>query len=261
MNRRQFLRLMPACTALATGCATVRSEARLRVLTYNLHHGEGEDAKLDLERIARVIQESRADLVALQEVDVRAQRTGRVDQAAEYVRMTGLHGQFGKAIDFQGGAYGGMLLSRWPLSEFQVHTLPNPEKREQRIALSARVSPPGLAPLRFVGTHLDASRDDGDRWLQAARLQELFGVDPGPVILAGDFNDRPESRVMQRMFADWEDASAAAPAPTIPAGKPTARIDYVLLRPRGGWRVTRTEVIAEAVASDHRPVLVELMGY
>ncbi len=236
------------------------SGERLRVMTFNLHHGEGEDGKLDLERIARVIRESRADLVALQEVDVRTQRTGRVDQAAEYIRLTGLHGQFGKAIDFQGGAYGGMLLSRWPISDFQVHALPNPVKREQRIALSARIAPPGMTPLRFVGTHLDASRDDGDRWVQAARLQEWFGSDPGPVILAGDFNDQPESRVMQRLLADWEDASAAAPAPTIPARNPTARIDFVLLRPRSGWRVNRSEVLVEAMASDHRPVLVELMG-
>jgi len=96
--------------------------------------------------------------------------------------------------------------------------------------------------------------------VQAARLQEWFGSDPGPVILAGDFNDQPESRVMQRLLADWEDASAAAPAPTIPARNPTARIDFVLLRPRSGWRVNRSEVLAEAMASDHRPVLVELMG-
>jgi endonuclease/exonuclease/phosphatase family metal-dependent hydrolase len=62
------------------------------------------------------------------------------------------------------------------------------------------------------------------------------------------------------MFDHWEDASAASPAPTIPAGKPTARIDYVLLRPPGAWRVQSSEVLAEPVASDHRPLLVELLS-
>ena len=41
----------------------------LRVLTYNIHHGEGTDGKLDLDRIARVIKAAEPDIVALQEVD------------------------------------------------------------------------------------------------------------------------------------------------------------------------------------------------
>jgi hypothetical protein len=265
MKRREFLQMMSLSTVvLGAGCAS-RSvlpgfmRRPLRVMTYNLHHGEGIDGKLDLERIARVIRDSRADLVALQEIDVNTQRTGRVDQAAEYIRLTGLYGQFGKAIDFQGGAYGGMLLSRWPLEDFRVHALPNPEKREQRIAISARIHPPGQPRFQFVGLHLDASRGDDDRWLQAARLQELFGSATEPVILAGDFNDRPESRVMQKLLTEWEDASAGNPMPTIPAEKPDARIDFVLLpRSRSPWKVDRSEVLGEAVASDHRSVVVQL---
>lgn len=258
MNRREFLRLAPAGAAIVTGCASLGASRSLRVLSYNLHHGEGVDGRLDLERIARVIRDSRADLVALQEIDVNTQRTGRVDQAAEYVRLTGLHGQFGKAIDFQGGAYGQMLLSRWPLEDFAVHLLPNPSQREQRIAVSARISPPDLPSFRFIGTHLDHVSDDGDRWLQAGRLQDLFANDLLPAIMAGDFNARPESRVMTRMLSLWADASAGNPMPTIPAEKPDARIDFVLVRPPGAWRVKHSEVLAEAVASDHRPLLVEL---
>jgi endonuclease/exonuclease/phosphatase family metal-dependent hydrolase len=268
MSRREFLKMMPVATTavVAAGCAGSAGNlpihfAPLRVMTYNLHHGEGVDGKVDLERIARVIRESKADLVALQEVDVKTQRTGRVDQAAEYIRLTGLFGQFGKAIDFQGGAYGGMLLSRWPMEDFTVDLLPNPANREQRIAISARVRVPRLGEFRFVGVHLDASRGDDDRWLQVARLQELFGGSKDPVLLAGDFNDRPGSRVMQRMLADLEDASAGNPLPTIPAEKPEGRIDYVLLRPRGWWHQGRqSQVLEEPVASDHRPVLVELKG-
>lgn len=260
MNRRQFLRTVPALATVATGCASLGSRRSFRVLTYNLHHAEGVDGRVDLERIAKVIRDSRADLVALQEIDVNTERTGRVDQAAEYLRLTGLHGQFGKAIDFQGGAYGQMILSRWPLTDFTVHRLPNPAKREQRIAVSARIAPPGLPEFRFIGTHLDATGDDGDRWLQAGRLQDLFANDLVPSIMAGDFNARPESRVMTRMLSLWADASVANPMPTIPAEKPDARIDFVLVKPPGAWRVKHSEVLPEAVASDHRPVLVELVS-
>ncbi len=259
MNRRQFLRAAPAtAAALAAGCTLAGGRTALRVLTYNLHHGEGVDGRVDLERIARIIRECRADVVALQEVDVSTERTGRVDQAAEYLRLTGMHGNFGKAIDFQGGAYGMMLLSRWPLADFTVHRLPNPSKREQRLAVSARISPPGRPAFRFIGTHLDASREDGDRWLQAGRLQDLFANDLVPAIMAGDFNDRPESRVMTRMLSLWQDAAADRPEPTIPADRPNDRIDFVLVRPPGAWRVVRTQVLPESTASDHRPVLAEL---
>ena len=46
---------------------------RLRVLSYNIHHGRGSDGKVDLERIAQVIRGAKPDIVALQEVktDIR----------------------------------------------------------------------------------------------------------------------------------------------------------------------------------------------
>lgn len=90
---------------------------RIRVLTYNIHHGEGLDGKVDLGRIAQVIQQAAPDVVALQEVDLGTERTGRVDQAAELGRLTGLHAVFGKAFDYSGGRYGAALLSRWSIQE------------------------------------------------------------------------------------------------------------------------------------------------
>ncbi len=50
-------------------------------MTYNIHHGEGTDGKLDLERIAALIKQEQADIVALQEVDRSATRTGKRDLA------------------------------------------------------------------------------------------------------------------------------------------------------------------------------------
>jgi len=76
------------------------------VLTYNIHHGEGVDGKLDLVRIAKVIQEVEPDIVALQEVDQNAGRSGQVDQAAELGRLTKMRSVFGGNIALQGGEYG-----------------------------------------------------------------------------------------------------------------------------------------------------------
>lgn len=260
MHRRFFL---PALTFSLVAAALhaaqpATSTPTLRVLSYNIHHGEGVDGKLDLVRLAAVITAARADVVALQEVDQNAKRTGGVDQAAELGRLTGLQVAYGKAMDFQGGAYGQALLSRWPLSDFTVHPLPNPAKVEPRIAIAATVRPPGQPAFRFVGTHLDATRDDTARWQQAARLIELFGTDATPTILIGDLNARPETRIIKALLPSFTDASAASPAPTIPAENPTGRIDFILLRPSTIWRVVSSTVIPEPVASDHRPLLVEL---
>jgi endonuclease/exonuclease/phosphatase family metal-dependent hydrolase len=70
MNRPDFRHALPATALAAGGCATSGQVRLLRVISYNLNPGEGTDGRVDLERSARVIRDSRADLVALQEIDV-----------------------------------------------------------------------------------------------------------------------------------------------------------------------------------------------
>ena len=89
--------------------------AELRVLTYNIHHGEGVDGKFDLRRIAEVIKSASPDLLALQEVDQGTARASGVDQPAELARLTGMEVVFGRNIEFEGGGYGTALLSRLPV--------------------------------------------------------------------------------------------------------------------------------------------------
>jgi endonuclease/exonuclease/phosphatase family metal-dependent hydrolase len=230
---------------------------RLRVLTYNIHHGEGTDGKLDLARIAKVISGEKPDLVALQEVDVNTTRTGGVDQAAELARLTGMHVVFGKAIDYQGGAYGNAVLSRFPITSHAVHPLPAKEGSEKRCGLAAVVRPwQGGPALTFVSTHLDHLRDESDRLAQADALQQALLKDTEQAtILAGDLNAVPGSETIKRFTGKWVDTGAEANAPTVPAARPNRRIDYVLLRPAAVWRAVETKVLEESVASDHRAVL------
>jgi endonuclease/exonuclease/phosphatase family metal-dependent hydrolase len=253
-----------ACLLLALFVPHARGEdaPRLRVLTYNIHHGEGTDGKLDLARIARVITDHKPDLVALQEVDVNTQRTGNVDQAAELAKLTGLHVVFGKSIDYRGGQYGNAVLSRFPVEKHAVHPLPGKPDAERRTALEVVVRPwEGGPPLTFVGTHLDHTRDETDRFRQAEEINRLLASDAqrDATILAGDLNAVPTSETIKKLAARWTDAAGErGAAPTVPAGNPRSRIDYVLLRPTGGWRVVEAAVPPEPVASDHRPVLAVL---
>jgi endonuclease/exonuclease/phosphatase family metal-dependent hydrolase len=261
MPRRTFC-LALAATATTAGCSTVPSTSpspTLRILTYNLHHGEGTDGQLDLARIARVITESQADLIGLQEVDRFATRTGKVDQAAEYQRLTGLTGWYGAAMPFQGGEYGQLLLSRWPLLEPRVLRLPGTPGREPRIVTTVLVNVPRLGQVRFANAHFDASQDDGDRLQQAQFLLQNFPADGLPTLIVGDLNDTPESPTVQRLLqAGWQDTAGAQAAPTVPAPRPTSRIDYLLAAPAGRWETVQSEVWPESVASDHRAVVATL---
>ncbi|HEX8912368.1 MAG TPA: endonuclease/exonuclease/phosphatase family protein, partial [Humisphaera sp.] len=235
--------------------------AFLRVLTYNIHHGAGEDGKIDLDRIARVIRDSGADLVVLQEVDRGTRRSGKVDQAKSLADRLKMHHAFGTAIRFEGGEYGNAVLSRWPLAGEKVEPLPNPGKKEARAAVVATADVPGVGPVGVVGTHL--SHDSADsRAAQAAAVGELaVKLDAKLVVLAGDFNAPPADPTLRPLTERWHDpaAGAAKPVLTYPADKPKARIDYVLIRKAdaAAWDAT-ARAVEEPVASDHRPVLVTL---
>jgi endonuclease/exonuclease/phosphatase family metal-dependent hydrolase len=230
--------------------------AEIRVLTYNIHHGEGTDGMLDLKRIADVILSARPDVVALQEVDNQTQRTGKVDQTGELGRLTGLHAVFGKAFEFSGGQYGAAILSRWPFERTEPRVLPGSEGHEIRPALTAWVKMGANGPgVTLVSTHLD-HQSEQERLTQAKRLLELLAGDHGnPIILAGDFNALASSPVMKLFGADWLNSNASEPRFTIPSEKPSRQIDFVLLHPAKRWQVIRTEAI-ESNASDHCALLV-----
>jgi endonuclease/exonuclease/phosphatase family metal-dependent hydrolase len=251
-----------ACILIAVACAATAARAagpaprRLRVLTYNIHHGEGTDGRLDLPRIARVISGQNPDLVALQEVDRKTRRTGNVDQPAELAKLTGMNAAFGRGIDFQGGEYGNAVLSRFNIDSTKVHALPVKEGEERRCALAVTVRPWDAGPeLVFVATHLN-HRDEAQRVREVEEIQRVLADERRPVVLAGDLNSRPATPPVQRFSAAWLDAAGSnvGSSFTSPSDKPVRRIDYVLLRP-ADWRVVETVVVNEPVASDHRPVL------
>ena len=105
--------MMTGCAEQHKRTATRSSVDTLRVLSYNIHHAEGMDGAVDLERIADLINRLEPDVVALQEVDQLVERTERVDQAMVLGELTSLTPVFGAFMDYQGGQYGMALLSRW----------------------------------------------------------------------------------------------------------------------------------------------------
>ncbi|NND99353.1 MAG: endonuclease [Pirellulaceae bacterium] len=231
--------------------------ATIRVLTYNIHHGEGVDGKLDLDRIANVIRSASPDVVFLQEVDQNAKRSDDVDQPAELAKLTGMHVVFGANIPLQGGHYGNAILSKFPITESDNVLLPNRNDGEQRGVLTATTMLGGM-PVRIYATHFDHRRNDEERYASAKRVNELVGQQPPePALFGGDINDVRSSRVIKELQKEWRIAGNVE-QPTIPVGNPERQIDFVFSRPSNRWKTSETKVLGETVASDHRPLLVIL---
>lgn len=249
--------------ALVVACFVVPVSAdqppRVRVLSYNIHHGEGTDGKLDLGRIAKIIKDAKPDLVALQEVDYTNDRTGRVDQATELAKLTGLTAVPGDNIDYRGGRYGNAALIRGKVLSHKNHPLPSLYPGEQRGVLATTVElGEGAPPVRFLCTHLDHRPKDAERLASVKFIRELMTQDDGLALLAGDLNALPDSEVLKQFGTHWENPLSTEPLPTFPAAEPIRQIDYVLARPKGQWRTVEATVLDEPIASDHRPLLVVL---
>lgn len=231
----------------------------IRVLSYNIKHGEGVDGKVDLSRAARIIKSVSPDIVALQEVDSGTKRTARVDQPKVLGELTGMQVAFGDNIPYQGGRYGNAVLSRLPIVRTQNHRLPSFYDGEQRGLFEIEVRPPGSSSsFLFFATHLDYRPEDHERVASASLINELV-ASRGEIaaLLVGDLNSEPMSRPIQELQKRWKQTTANSKL-TFPSPVPVKQIDYVMYYPAQRWCVLETKVLDERIASDHRPVLAVL---
>lgn len=231
----------------------------LRVMTYNIHVGVGMDKKLNLVRIAEVINRERPDLVGLQEVDRGVQRTEGKDEIAELAKLTRMDFSFAHNLDFQGGQYGVAILSRHLIARADHQKFENKREAERRGMLRVEIEFDGKK-INFVTTHLDYQFADGRLFETEQLLKHLDGI-TGSLIVAGDFNDEPVGGAYKLMLTKFEDAWLQSKAKgigfTFPADKPVKRIDYIFCRTSDRLKVKKTWVV-ESLASDHLPVMAEV---
>ena len=189
-------------------------------------------------------------------MDQNVERTGFVDQAKILGELTGLQPSFGAFMDYQGGEYGMAVLSRWPILESRNLRLP--DGAEPRSALAVRVrSPASGEELVFVGIHL--YRTEEERLAQASSLADQLSDESAPVILAGDFNSRLDSPVLSLLAESWTFIEKGRDHFTFPSVQPDREIDFIAYRPQGRFELVSQRLIDEPVASDHRPLFVELV--
>ena len=240
---------------LVAGCAPVKDS--LTVATWNIKHGRGLDGSVDLERTTHSLETLGADVIALQEVDVGATRSGSVDQPEVLGEALGMTSAFGPFMAYQGGAYGLAMLTKLPPSNIRVWPLPN--GNEPRVALAFDVDLAEGRPVTLICVHFDWVADDAYRFEQAATVAARIDALETPWILLGDYNDVPGSRTLD-LFG-----RLGVPVPktgsgsdTFPADAPDIEIDHITVGPKGAWVVGEAEVIPEPVASDHLAVVTTL---
>lgn len=239
-----------------------RDLLRLRVATYNIHKCRGLDGRVRPERIAQVLEEVDADIVALQEVVGREGKSRKHDQARYFAEELGYHGELGENRLHRGSPYGNLLLSRLPVISTQNHDI-STRGRERRGCLRADVKLEKGHLLHVFNLHLGTSffeRRKQARMLFHAGIlndQDLSGSR----IILGDFNEWTRgltSRLFSSHFQSPDVREHLGRTRTYPGVAPLMHLDHIyfdqsLKLEKFVLHRSRTAL----VASDHLPLVAE----
>ena len=254
----------------------------LRIVDWNINRG------LELQGIIDFLAGTNADILLLQEADLNARRTHRLNIAQEIARKLEMDYVFGCEFQelVQGSksspAYHGQAtLSKWPISKprlirfarqshfWQPHWFlpsiePFQERLGGRIALVTEINVAG-SKLVTYNLHLESrGRDE----LRISQMEEVLSDvawqdSQYPTLIAGDFNLDASKDAAARAFftAGFQDAIAVPGTPTTPSRRPFEpgrQIDWAFIR--GPIKAGSGQVHSRVKASDHYPISVILTG-
>jgi len=252
----------------------------IRVVDWNIDRG------LRLPAIIDFLKDMNADVLILQEVDINARRTHRLNIAEEIARKLQMNYAFGREFEelTQGSraspAYHGQAtLSRWPISNprmirfrkqsnfwrprwFLPRVEPFQERLGGRIALVTEINVAGSTLITY-NLHLESRGNDELRLSQldevlsdAARYEPHYFV-----VMAGDLNLNVSKNAAAESLAraGFRNAVEAAPTPTTPSRRlfeAGRSIDWACVR--GPIQTDSGQVHSLIQASDHYPISFNL---
>lgn len=219
----------------------------LAVASYNIHLAIGSDGRFDPARIAAVLRELDADVVALQEVQLGPEPC---DVLAFLREDTGYEAVAGPTLYGRHGQYGNAVLTRRPVIGVRQLDL-SVARHEPRGALDVTLLGAG-GPVRIVATHLGLR--PGERRRQVRRLlDECAEPFPGTTVLLGDLNEwLLWGRPLRWLHAFFQRTPSP---PSFPARRPLFALDRVWVHPRRALRALAVHASPLArIASDHLPV-------
>jgi endonuclease/exonuclease/phosphatase family metal-dependent hydrolase len=254
-----ILVLVPLVIWLVTGSGPIAQEPEgfpVKILGYNIHSAFHIDGNQDLEGIARVIEESGADIIGLQEVSRDRLMDGSADIPAWLSKRLGM------PYLFQGTEepiWGNAILSRYPILESGSGELPLDSSLIKRGYMWAKIDIGEKDPLLFIVTHLHQVEADSQiRQLQVPPILDFWDGQEKTVFV-GDLNARPGSPEIGLIYGaglvdSWVEAGEGDGF-TDSSFNPNKRIDYIWHSPD----LVATEIqVIQTLASDHMPVLAKL---
>ncbi len=236
---------------------------KLRVVTYNTHKSRGMDGRIRPERIVEVLREVEADIVAMQEVLSIDGAGARKHQARYFADELGMHMRLGETRRLRGGAYGNVVLSRFPMSDGESHDLSVTWGREERGCLRVDVDLGEKEKLHVYNVHLGTGFRE--RRHQGPKLVERLLADRpslrGPRVLLGDFNEWTAgltSRLLAARLNSVDIRTHLRRKKTYPGLLPVLHLDHIyfddaLELERLSLHRTRKAL----VASDHLPLVAD----
>jgi endonuclease/exonuclease/phosphatase family metal-dependent hydrolase len=236
-----------------TGAGNVSRERSARLLTYNVHGFVGQDRQFEPERIARVIADVNADIMALQEVGTRG---GRAFDGYQFlVDSMECHAVAGPTRITSGGPFGNLLLSRWPIRRRHIVDL-TVIPPFTRTAIIADIETPLGKRIRVIAAHLGLQRWERQRQLMTVN-HIIRSAGAVPIIFMGDFNFWRGAHRLSML--DQLDVRALSHPKTFPSQMPVWPLDQIRARPLAMLETLRVVKTKEArIASDHLPLLAEL---
>lgn len=232
----------------------------IKILTYNILHGERADkpATPNLPDLANLLIQIQPEVIALQEVDSMTLRSSgiygeRMDFIKKLSRETGYRGYFGRAMEYDSGAYGeGVLVKKG--SNYHTVNLPNPAGGEPRAIAWVKAELKTLEEFYFGATHL-CHEFEANRIAQLDSITSYAASLDKPVIWVGDLNFPPDSPEYDRIPSHWKEAGAEAGDLQNTYGTPDsgARIDYIWYDSRK-FELVEYQVLTHITFSDHYPV-------
>lgn len=192
------------------------------IATYNIRRSKGNDGERDISRSAAVLKQAQADIVGLNELSGTL-FYGSKDQAEQMAQLLDTGWLFAPTDDrWYQHYFGNGLLSRFPVSEWQVHPLYAgvKETRSLRNMIIANI-PINGRELHVLVTHLDRGNI---REQQLTQVLNRFRQLPEPAVILGDFNSEIDNQQLQEFLSDPHYTDAVK----IAMGKQLERIDWII---------------------------------
>lgn len=255
-----------AATNVDTVVATTAEEP-IRFMSYNLHSAFNTEGNLDVEAIARVIEDTEADVIGFQEMS----RGRLINANTDLITLLQLRLGF-EHVAFFGTAdpvWGNAVFSRYPISKFATDYLPlvGTPLRRGYLGAAVEVGDKGVVVISTHLQHVNDSTvhdDDPEADLLPVHTEQIKAIldnwaGQTPAVLMGDFNARPDwAQIDQITGAGWIDSWTEAGLGegfTSNAADPRYRIDYIF------HTADMTAVdagVIQSTASDHFPVVADL---